>query len=243
MKSLLFLILINLCLFAKDAKPLLTFKNSYDILKIVEQYLPVDPVIIEAGAFKGEDSLRMAKKWKKGKIHSFEPIPDVYTRLKNNTQPYKNIQTYQLAIGQTVGVVQMHVSELSAQPEKSFGSSSLLPPMDHLKHAPHVKFPRTVEVKSSTFDTWANENSISHVDFMWLDMQGYELNALKASPKILDTVKVLLTEISFSEVYEGQHQFAEVKEWLENKGFVLIAIDTKYKWFGDAIFVKKSSIP
>lgn len=137
----------------------------------------------------------------------------------------------------------MHVSELSAQPGKSFASSSLLPPKEHLKHAPHVKFPRTIKVNSSTFDTWANENNISHADFMWLDMQGYELNALKASPKILNTVKVLLTEISFSEVYEGQHQFAEVKEWLENKGFELIAIDTQHKWFGDAIFVKKSSIP
>lgn len=60
-RCLLLLILFNLCLFAKDTKPLLTFKNSEDILKIVEKYLPEDPVIIEAGAFKGEDSAKMAK--------------------------------------------------------------------------------------------------------------------------------------------------------------------------------------
>jgi len=73
---------------------------------------------------------------------------------------------------------------------------------------------------------------------MWLDMQGYELNALKACSAILKTVKVILTEVEFVEAYEGQYLFVEVKQWLEQQGFTMIARTAYPHWFADALFVR-----
>jgi len=90
----------------------------------------------------------------------------------------------------------------------------------------------------TTFDAWAKDHAVDHIDFMWLDMQGYELHALKASPNILKTVKVILTEVEFVEAYEGQYLSYDIKDWLEKNGFVMIAQNISAGWYGDMLFVR-----
>lgn len=217
---------------------LIVLKTPDQTLSIVQKYLPKNPIILEAGAFDGNDSIRMAKKWVNGTIHCFEPIPDLYEQLEINIKNWNNIYSHQLAIGEHEGIIDMYVSELVENPGKTFASSSLLPPKHHLTYAPYVEFPKSIKVATTTFDLWAEKHCIPSVDFLWLDMQGYELNALQASPKILDTVKVILTEVEFVEAYKGQYLFKDMKKFLEKKGFTLIAIDKREIWFGDALFVR-----
>jgi hypothetical protein len=93
-----------------------------------------------------------------------------------------------------------------------------------------------------TIDAWAKQGAVQNIDFMWLDMQGYELNALKASPKIFKTVKAVLIEVEFVEAYEGQYMYNDVKQWFEQQGFAMVATDFDVKkpaWFwGNALFVR-----
>ena len=133
----------------------------------------------------------------------------------------------------------MYVSEEPNRPNIPSQSSSLLAPKDHLKYS-STQFKKEIEVQTITIDEWASQKGVDHIDLMWLDMQGYELNALKASPNILKTVKAILTEVEFVEAYKGQFQFKEVKEWLEGQGFTMVAenFGTYGNWFGDALFVR-----
>jgi len=215
------------------------FSNSTEALKIVEKYLPTNPNIIEAGAYIGTDSVRMAKKWPEGHIYSFEPVPKLYEILLDHTKEYANIHTFEFAIGNSIGKAKMHVSELCDKPGTPFASSSLLAPKKHLYLDRSIHFPKVLDVDVTTFDNFLEENEISHIDFLWLDMQGFELNALKASPKILKSVKVILTEIEFSEAYENQYLFKDIKHWLEEQGFQMIGFNKECRWYGDAIFIKK----
>lgn len=73
---------------------------------------------------------------------------------------------------------------------------------------------------------------------LWLDLQGAELLALNSSPKILNTVSVILTEVEFVEAYTNQAQFKEFTKWLRTKGFKLVGINHSNIWFGDALFVR-----
>ena len=66
--------------------------------------------------------------------------------------------------------------------------------------------------------------AIDHIDFMWLDMQGFELNALKNSQIAFNTT-LIYCEVEFIEFYEGQYLYHDVKEWLEANGFEIIAVD------------------
>lgn len=215
------------------------FNHPTEALAIVKPYLPDNPVVLEAGAYDGTDSIAISKNWAKATFHAFEPVPELYQKLSKKTKPFANINTYPFALGDYTGIAKFYVSEFENQPGIPSESSSLLKPKEHLIHAPHVVFKREISVPIMTIDSWAQAYGVDTIDFMWLDMQGYELNALKASPKIMKTVKAILTEVEFVEAYEGQYLFAEVKTWLEEQGFVMIARNFYCDWFGDALFVRK----
>jgi FkbM family methyltransferase len=189
--------------------------DPYTISKsILKRYLNNNPVIIDCGAHVGADSIELAKLFPKGHVHSFEPVPDIFKHLKHNTRRFSNISTYQLALSNENGKSSMFVSS-----GDSDASSSLLMPTGHLKNHPDVYFNDTTEVRTLTLDSWAGENKIEKVDFLWLDMQGFEFKMLAASGGILEKVKAIHTEVSMNETYKGAPLYAEFRKWLEERGF------------------------
>lgn len=219
--------------------PLLRFESKDDIFRIVMPFLPRNPVILEAGAYDGADTILLKRHFgRNSTIHAFEPIPELYKRIAVKTHKYPYIYTYMLALGDFIGQSIFHISEIN---NATSASSSLLPPKDHCIHAPEVAFTKELEVSVTTIDQWAKDNKVGFIDFMWLDMQGYELNALKAAPNLLKTVRAILTEVEFVEAYKGQYLYHDVKNFLESEGFTLIAVNFDIdnpRWFGDALFVR-----
>jgi hypothetical protein len=67
-------------------------------------------------------------------------------------------------------------------------------------------------------------------------MQGMELSVLRASPKLLRGVRVIYTEVSTIELYEGQGVYADLKVFLQHEGFHLVAESLPYGFTGDALF-------
>jgi FkbM family methyltransferase len=210
--------------------------DVYDIPKFqLKKYLPTDAVIIDCGAHVGADSIELSRIFAKGQVHSFEPVSELYNKLVHNVRRRKNIKTYKLALGSTNEFTQMHVSSGASD-----ASSSLLPPKEHLNQHTQVFFQDTIDVEVKKLDTWASEHDIDHVDFMWLDMQGFELPMLKESSLILPTVKAIFTEVSLNESYEGVTMYPEYKEWLEKQGFSLeFEFIPKTSDMGNALFVRK----
>jgi FkbM family methyltransferase len=203
----------------------------------IASFLNSNPVILEAGAHKGFDTIELAKLLPEAKIYAFEPIPAIFNELKNRCKELRNCVCVNIALADSNERKKIYVSG-----GDSDQSSSLLKPEKHLISHPTVTFPKTIEVNALTLDTWCQINDIKHIDFLWLDMQGYEFKMLKASPNILKTVKIIYTEINFIEMYKGCELFPEFKTWLENEGFVMTNIDytwKKYGW-GDALFVRKN---
>lgn len=74
---------------------------------------------------------------------------------------------------------------------------------------------------------------------MWLDLEGAELLILNSSPKILASVKCIYTETNFQYFRHGTVQYADLKKFLEQEGFELIAHWYHKDWQGDALFVRK----
>lgn len=188
--------------------------------EFIAKFLPNNPVIIEAGAHVGTDTVQFANMLPGARIYAFEPVPHIYQKLKHNTEQYKNVKCIDIALSNKTGNSIMYVSTGDIE-----GSSSLLKPKEHLKIDPAIKFPTTINVKTMTLDYWAKTNNVLYVDFLWLDMQGAEPKMLMASPKILRTVKVIYTEASLTEIYEGNIQYPKLKSWLISKGFTLVQED------------------
>jgi FkbM family methyltransferase len=189
--------------------------NRFNIPKyLLKKYLPKNAVMIDCGAHIGEDSVELARIFPAGIVYSFEAVPQVFAKLKHTVRRFKNIICNNIALSDKTGVSKMYVSSGSYD-----GSSSLLAPKEHLADHPDVLFNETVEVNTISLDDWAGQNKIEKVDLLWLDMQGYEYPALKASAKVLPLVKVIHTEVSTRETYENVTRYDELKNFLQQQGF------------------------
>ena len=195
------------------------------------KFLPTNPVIIDCGAHVGIDTIELAKIIG-SKIYAFEAVEDVYAKLLINIS---NISCFNLALNSYDGTADFFVSSGSSD-----GSSSLLKPKEHINDHPDVYFEKINKVACRKLDTWASENKIANVDMLWLDMQGAEQQMLAASVRILETVKVIHSEVSVKETYEGVISYKGYKKFLKDKGFSVIveAIPKGYD-MGNVLFVRK----
>ena len=215
-------------------------KKSH-ILPYLTQYLPNDPIIVEAGAFDGTDTRKISAQWPTGTIHAFEPVPDIFVMLEAKTSNCANVVRHHVALSDHNGSATLYVSEKPSRPGEPFQAGTLLKPKERLKYSP-ITYPSTITVPTMTLDTWTEQNNVDHIDFMWLDLQGMALPVLKGGVNILKTVRALFIEVEFIEAYEGQAQYEEIRAWLDSQGFTAIAqdfADTSSWIYGNVLFIKK----
>jgi FkbM family methyltransferase len=201
----------------------------------IARFLPAGPVVVEAGGFDGTDTLEMSRLWPAGRFHVFEPVPALYARLQKNTARRSNVRPYPLAVGDRCGTMKMFVSSGSSD-----ASSSLLPPGTHVVDHPETKFDSQVEVPVTTIDAWANKHGVTRVDLFWLDLQGFELPALKGAESILATASAVYSEVFLEEYYRGATQYADLKGWLISRGFRVEREELPWHCGGNVLFVRAS---
>ena len=180
------------------------------------QNVPSNGIIIEAGTSDGTDTVEFVEIVKDGMVYAFEPIESLYNitneKIKNNS----NIKYIKAALSTKDGKEQMHVSLNGGQP---WGSSSLLEPKEHLNVYQGITFDETVEVDAVNLDNFLQINNIELIDFMWLDLQGYEPILLQNSPITLSRTKYLYTEVALIETYKDTVTKSNFITYLKNNGF------------------------
>lgn len=221
----------------KQPRPPLIFQGffpeyEHNRLDLIAQLIPASPVIFEAGGHRGEDTIKFAARWPDAQILSFEPYPPSFEKLSQITQDLKNVKAYQLAVNDYKGTAVFYV----VQDVKRDGASSLLQPS---AETVELYVGPKIEVPCVILDDWCRDNAVDHIDFMWLDLEGVELQILKSSPTILATVKVIYTETNFFGYRIGTTQFDDLKTFIEASGFKLLSHWYRQGRQGDAIFVKK----
>ncbi len=214
--------------------------HHHDTITVLKKLLPINPIIVEAGAFNGADTKKMSLTWPQGAIHAFEPMPEIYERLMHNTQDCHNVRCYPYALSNTNGQALFYVSENPKYPGIASQAGSLHQPKERLHVSPLV-FPRTTTVNIITLQTWAQQQNINHIDLLWLDTQGHEYEILQAAQPLLCKINFILAEVSFIESYHNQPTMHLLINWMQEQGFEHIASDfddiTK-NFFGNVLFTK-----
>lgn len=213
---------------------LLTNQNRFAVFK---HYCPNPSVIVEAGAFNGKDTIALSNHFPTASIHAFEPVPEIFNTLSQNTNHYKNVLCHQLALSDKDGKATFFVATHPKKNDKQCQAGSLLVPKERLKVSPIV-YTTTITVPTITLDRWAELNSVSQVDFLWLDLQGHELAVLQASKKVLPSVVLLYIEVNFIQAYEQQASYSDTNAWLAMQGFLPIAKDfvQETHFFGNVLY-------
>lgn len=208
-------------------------------MNIQELITTKTPIIIEAGAGSGEDIEYYSSLFPEGKLYTFEPNPEQYKIVQSRVSGKSNVQVYPNALGEKTGeYIKFYVSKNNGMP---WGSSSILKPKEHLKAHPSILFDETVNVEIINLDDLIKEHNIQVVDFLELDLQGFEPIVVRSSPKTMSITKILYTEINTSEVYENNILYPEYKIMLNDLGFEEIEVDFDGMQ-GNAVFKNKNFI-
>jgi FkbM family methyltransferase len=143
--------------------------------------------VIDIGANIGQYSLLAATKvGDRGSVHSFEPVPSTFARLKTNVDDnnLKNIHLNQSALHNEKGTITMSLSEEMLQNLGAYSVGG-----GNSKNA--------VEVPTIRLDDYIQEHNISKIDLVKIDIEGSEGSALMGMKFALKKDRpILLIEIN-----------------------------------------------
>ncbi len=170
-------------------------------------------------------------------IALFEPIPDVYKQLNQAFQYDSRVKVLPYAVSDRVGKVTFNISN-------NLYSSSLLPMKEHKNIFPDVDMRGEIEVDQVSLQHIIEHSDLEVPDMLYIDVQGAEYMVLTGiDRKLLANVKVIYTEASTVEMYEGARLLDDVVEYL-HEDFVFIGFEDMMNTgvHGDALFVNRAFI-
>ena len=161
----------------------------------------------------------------------FEPVNKTFKILEERI---KGVPLYNYALGSEEITTTMYVED-----EDKFGCSSILEPSDN--YIGHAKFSEKQEVKVKTLDSFG----FSNLNFLNIDVQGYELEVLKGSIETLKSVNYIMCEVHRNIEqknldYINSPVIEDIINFLNPYGFELVDVDWAGISWGDAFFIKKN---
>ena len=169
--------------------------------------------VLDVGANVGQFAIAAAKLFPHARIHSFEPQPECVDQLNKKIKMLGNVSVYPIALGSSDGEVKFYVNSHNH-------SSSILPLADsHRKAFPEARESEEISVKITMLDNVLSKVDIVSPCLLKLDVQGYEVHALRGAAETLKRVNFVILESSFKPMYEGESLFMDVVKIMEEYGF------------------------
>jgi len=164
---------------------------------------PAGAVVFELGVNEAQDTFRLLDRLKSPNYYGFEPDIDHFSKIQNIVDEYDlEISIINAAISDSSGPKTLYQSKLADGSNP--GASSIKKPKNVLTEFIHVLFPCEKTVNCWSLDEFAKDNNISHINFIWADIQGAEIDMIRGGQNILLHTDYLLTEYSNNELYDGQ---------------------------------------
>jgi FkbM family methyltransferase len=192
---------------------LLKGRGHYNLDKVVFLSLVQDQdTVLDVGANLGYYTLLFSQiVGSRGAVHAFEPVPDTFARLADlisEREKCKNVHLNDVAIGDACSDQEIFI------PANDFGQASLAE--DKLI----AKTTKSYVIPVTTIDTYVEERDFSRLDFVKIDVEGYELLCLTGAVNTLKKFQPLL----YLEIYnEWSKKFnyspPELVSFLEGIGY------------------------
>lgn len=189
------------------------------------------PVILEIGAHTGTDTQLFIKHYPKAIVYCFEPDPRNVKELNKLNKLLNSKLNIVVAAAYSETRDALPFYQAHAPDSSSLKGSH-----------PHVENASIIKVKALALDDWARKNIVSHVDLLWIDVQGAEREVLTGASNLLKNTDYIFIEYGEIE-YEGGMTRAETIETLSDN-FKVIEGYSSFTKKGDLVFVnKKLSLP
>ena len=183
--------------------------------------------IFELGSRDLTDAIKLLDYFQDSNVYSFECNPECLVECNKtlfllDENKKKRLFLTDKEVSLTNGDVIFYPFDL--QKYNAMGSSSMLKIDFSLRNKddPDYNLPnpqKKAVVDGIRLDTFVETNSINAIDLLCIDLQGYELNAIKSLGNHLRNVKYIITECSVQSTYTDGATFAELSEYLRRFNF------------------------
>ncbi|MCX2492585.1 FkbM family methyltransferase [Pedobacter sp. PF22-3] len=190
--------------------------DSLELLEICKKSEYPIQTIYDIGAHVGIWTVLTKSIFPSSKIVCFEPLAQHHVTLKANTSHLNNINIYPFALGPKTGEATINIANRS-------DSSSIMDLTTKQAEIFGVTMDRTGSIQIAQLDEFIRKEQIQLPDLMKLDIQGYELEALKGGIACMQACKFIILEVSFLEFYQGQPLFEEVIAFMASHQYKTIA--------------------
>lgn len=210
-----------------------------NLYQVINNLLNKSVYLIDVGAYKGEftdNSLSNVKKIEC--VDMYEPQDSSFADLKNKFSNNKNINIYNLAIGNENIQKEFYYFE-----NEGYKSSLLKSYENGVKTS-------IVEIK--TLDSiYTKENMyLDKYDyFLKLDTQGNDLSVLKGAKNFIkNSQPIIFCELIYVPLYENQSYANEIINYMMENDYVLVRLEDVHETvngfiaYADGLFVHKSKL-
>ena len=202
--------------------------------RLAKAALPDAPVVVDGGANKGRVAARFLAALPGCRVAAFEPQPILARKLAKRFAGEPRLTVHAMALGEAAAVLPLTVMSRPTL------SSLFAPTGIHAKYADQeLTETAVVDVPVVRLDA-----VLGRADVIKLDLQGYELPALRGASGLLGGVSVVVAEAALYPLYEGQALLGELEAYLAGFGLVLDSLCDPYRdatgriASGDAVFVR-----
>ncbi|MEC5293426.1 MULTISPECIES: FkbM family methyltransferase [unclassified Aurantimonas] len=173
-------------------------------------------LVLDIGANKGQFAQDLWNSGYRGKIVSFEALPDAHAQLSDAAASSDHSWTVarRVALSDRSGTAQFHVTKADT------ASSLLSPGKEMVSSSPQTGLAETIAVPTARLDEIIAEMNLPVANcFIKIDVQGAESLVMAGAPDTLAAAGGVMTELSLTSLYDGQPRAQEVLETIYQAGF------------------------
>jgi len=163
------------------------------------------------------------------KVVWVEAIPGICNRCK---QIFPHVTILNEAVSESECDIEFMVSSNNGE------SSSILDFAEHAQIYPSVTEAGRIKMRTISLPNMMNKYNLdpNNYDFLVMDIQGAEMNALRGMVDVISKFKFIVLEVSIFELYKTQGLLNDVMDFLRKYGFSLVDMDMNAEGWGDALF-------
>jgi FkbM family methyltransferase len=178
---------------------------------LIKHNLKKDSIFLDVGANIGYYSIWASKFITSGRIFSFEPNGQAFNRLIENIKinnRVHNITSINQAVSQKNGDIYM---------------TNNLDTLNHiLSTKEKIDFNSSVKVKSTTLDSFVDEYHIDFIDYLKIDVEGFELDVLLGAEKLFKEKRIGIVQLEINNALDhSSHTVISITDFFDRNNYCL----------------------
>ena len=187
---------------------------NIELLPLLKKIKKVN-TLIDIGSNKGQFILLCLNFFPNLTIYSFEPIKEIFKKQKNFFRFKTKMNLFNFGIGNYNKNLDFFITQRK-------DSSSFLTYNGSSHHNRDYLLTEKRNIRIRKLDQVLKNKNLVKPILIKIDVQGYELEVLKGSKKMLSKIDYLLIEVSKNQMYNKQATNREIVTFLKNKKFTIL---------------------